>query len=169
MVTSLKEKPFEEIKVDDLLVSSGVSRSTFYSHFTGKEDVLDSLLDNIFIHVFSASLGAEDTHDFSKESIFDYEHLFTHLFYHFKDEKELLVAITNSSGKTLFCEKMRQKSAPLIERSFDAGLFHDDSLPGELVLSRAKENFVLLILFWFDKGLKDSPETLTRYFLEMNR
>lgn len=169
LVETLKIKPFEDIKVEDLLKASGVSRSTFYLRFTGKEDVLDSLLGNIFAHVFSVSLNAEETHDFSQESVFEYSHLFTHLFYHLKEERELLSAVIHSSGKNLFCAKIREKSAPLIEKSFHAGLFSSSALPGELSLTRAKETFVLVILYWFANNLADSPETMTKYFLEMNR
>lgn len=169
LVEELKVKPYDEIKVEDLLSSSLVSRSTFYAHFSGKDDVLDSLLDTIFAHVFSSSLSEESTHDFSHSSIFDYAHLFTHLFYHFRDEKELLSAIISSSGKNLFCEKMREKSAPLIEKSFEAKLFGNAALPEKLSLVRAKENFVVLILYWFDHGLSEAPEAMTNYFIEMNR
>ena len=165
----LKVRPYDEIKVEDLLSSSHISRSTFYAHFSSKDDVLDSLLDNIFAHVFSSSLSEESTHDFSHASIFDYSHLFTHLFYHFRDERELLSAVVSSSGKTLFCDKMRAKSAPLIEKSFDANLFGEVSLPRDLALIRAKENFVILILYWFSSGLVDTPETMTNHFIAMNR
>ena len=169
LVEELKSKSYDDIKVEDILRSSGVSRSTFYSHFQGKEDVLDSLLDTIFAHVFSSSLSEESTHDFSHASIFDYSHLFTHLFYHLRDERDLLSAIISSSGKSLFCEKMRVKSAPLIEKSFDAQLFGSASLPKDLALIRAKESFVTIILYWFGTNLADSPETMTNYFIAMNR
>ena len=34
------ERPYEDIKVDDILDRSGVGRSTFYEHFDGKDDIL---------------------------------------------------------------------------------------------------------------------------------
>lgn len=40
----MKEKPFEELKVSDICENALVNRSTFYSHFDDKYDLLDSLI-----------------------------------------------------------------------------------------------------------------------------
>ena len=48
----LKQKGYGKMTVEDILQASGVSRSTFYTHFKTKEDVLDSISANIFEHVF---------------------------------------------------------------------------------------------------------------------
>lgn len=169
LMEGLKIKGFEDITVEDLLNRSHVSRSAFYSHFKKKEDVLESLLDEIFDHVFSSSLSIEHTHDFSKESIFDYAHLFTHLFYHFRDEKEFILAVLTSSSRNLFTSRLREKCGPLIERSFSSSLLEAGSLPLPLAKARAKENFITLVLYWFESGMMESPETLTNLFLAMSK
>ena len=40
----MKEKPFEELKVSEICENALVNRSTFYSHFDDKYDLLDSLI-----------------------------------------------------------------------------------------------------------------------------
>lgn len=40
----MREKPFEELKVSDICENALVNRSTFYSHFDDKYDLLDSLI-----------------------------------------------------------------------------------------------------------------------------
>jgi AcrR family transcriptional regulator len=34
------DRPYEDIKVDDIIAIAGVGRSTFYEHFDGKDDIL---------------------------------------------------------------------------------------------------------------------------------
>lgn len=43
----MKEKPFEEIKVSDICEKAMVNRSTFYSHFDDKYDLLDELINDL--------------------------------------------------------------------------------------------------------------------------
>lgn len=43
----LKEKSFEEVKVSDICDKALINRSTFYSHFTDKYDLLNSLIKNM--------------------------------------------------------------------------------------------------------------------------
>lgn len=38
----IKEKPYEEIVVKEILARANVGRSTFYAHYQGKDDLLDS-------------------------------------------------------------------------------------------------------------------------------
>ncbi len=78
---ALNNVSYDEMKIEDILKASNISRSTFYAHFKSKEEVLSSINENIFDHVFSHSLKEEATHDFSKSSIFDYNHLLTHILY----------------------------------------------------------------------------------------
>jgi AcrR family transcriptional regulator len=48
LLSLLKEQPFESILVEDVLARAGVARSTFYVHYTGKDDLLLSDVDAFF-------------------------------------------------------------------------------------------------------------------------
>ena len=165
----LAEKDFAAITVGDILLKAGVSRSTFYAHFHTKEDVLRSFLWNMFHHVFSHTLSHEDTHDFSKESVLDYDHLFTHLLYHLRDEKELVTNILNNSCNDSFLSLLRDSIHPLVERCVKEGAFRPVDVPTELRVLEAKESLVTLIKYWFAEGCAQSPEQITEYFFRLNK
>ena len=112
----LKKKSYNKITVEDMLKESNVSRSTFYMHFKTKEDVLNSISENIFSHVFSHALTVEQTHDFSHSDIFEYSHLITHILYHLHDEKELITAILASESIEPFLDHMRSNVMPIVDR-----------------------------------------------------
>ncbi len=54
------EKPYDSITVQDLLDRSSVSRSTFYSHFDNKDDVLVSYHAGFWEHISKACMRWED-------------------------------------------------------------------------------------------------------------
>ena len=61
----INEKDYENITIQDILDDSKVSRSTFYAHYKTKDELLLSVTNHIFTHVFSKTLEEEKTHDFS--------------------------------------------------------------------------------------------------------
>lgn len=165
---TLQEKPYSKITIEDILQKSKVSRSTFYSHYKTKEELLNSILEHIFDHVFSHTLSEEKTHDFSKSSIFDYTHLITHIFYHLHDEKELISAILSSESKAIFIENIKKHIAPLVALITKEMKDIHPSLPEELQNALTSETFILSLEYWFNHNCTESPETITKYFFEMN-
>lgn len=164
----LENKPYSKLTIEDILKESGTSRSTFYAHYKTKDELLNSILNGIFDHVFSHTLTEEATHDFSKESILDYHHLITHIFYHLHDDKRLIQAILKSEGKSIFIENMKNHLAPLSNIIVKDNLVKNKELPTELHKAMVTDTFVLAIDYWFTNDCKESPEVITDYILEMN-
>lgn len=164
----LLEKEYSDVRIQDVLDKSGVARSTFYAHYKTKEDLLKSICTTIFGHVFSHSLEEEQSHDFSKSSIFDYKHFITHIFYHLHDEKNLVHAILLSQSKDTFLNflrgELREFATACVENNFVTG----KELPKPLKINSVIENFVLLVEYWNSTAFTDTPERLTEYFLIMN-
>ena len=47
------EKEFSRITVNELLLKAGISRGTFYAHFSNLEDVRQQLIDDLFVYADS--------------------------------------------------------------------------------------------------------------------
>lgn len=47
LISLMSDKPFEEIKVSDICEKALVNRSTFYSHYSDKYELLSSLIDTL--------------------------------------------------------------------------------------------------------------------------
>jgi AcrR family transcriptional regulator len=52
----LKEKPFEEVTVEDIVNKCGASRPTFYRHFKDKYDLMDWIYLKLIILKFRSHL-----------------------------------------------------------------------------------------------------------------
>jgi AcrR family transcriptional regulator len=53
----LRERPFRELTVDDLMASTTQSRTAFYRHFTGRQDLLIRLLSDLNQELWAVSQG----------------------------------------------------------------------------------------------------------------
>ncbi len=162
---SLTEEPYEKISVSELLKRSGVSRSAFYAHFKGKDDVLKSVAEDIFDHVFSPTKAKEAGHDFSTSSNYDYKRLIAHIFYHFYEERDLLSAIFRSSASEPFSNILKRHSSPFLEAAIRSRAFYKEGVPLGMQTHQLTESFASLLRHWVLRGCEASPEEMAEYFV----
>lgn len=62
--TLLMEKSYSNITVQNVIERANIGRSTFYSHFETKDDLLKAMCAELFDHIFSPNLTPESSHDF---------------------------------------------------------------------------------------------------------
>ena len=164
----INEKEYEDITIQDILNESGISRSTFYSHYKAKQELLLSISNHIFEHVFSKTLAEEDTHDFSKDTFFDYQHLVIHIFYHIRDEKNLFKGILSSSGKTLFFNEFKNHLYKFINSYYKNYVYSSDKeLPFGLKKAIAVDSFITMIEYWINTDFKETPEQIGEYYIDI--
>ena len=160
----VNEKNYDDITIQDILDESHIGRSTFYCHFKTKNDLLLKISNDIFEHVFSHSLQEEKTHDFSKDTFFNYRHLIEHIFYHVRDEKELFKGIMKSNGTKIFMIEFRKQLFKLVD-SYYSNYPYNGKVPLDLKKSLAVENFIVILNYWIDNDLKESPEDVADHFM----
>ena len=79
LLLNMKDKPFEEIKVRDICEKALVNRSTFYTHFEDKYDLLYSLIQDLktsLIETFDKNEHKANTKEYYLKLI---ELLLTHI------------------------------------------------------------------------------------------
>src|SRR6478752_799045 len=75
LVELMQEKPFDSITVQDVLDRAHVGRSTFYSHFSDKDDLQMSDADEFF----EGLAMALSVHGDKSERVFPVEEFFQHV------------------------------------------------------------------------------------------
>lgn len=164
-VELVNEKRYEDIVIQDILDKSRVSRSTFYSHFKTKDDLLIDISNHIFEHVFSKTLEDETSHDFSHEAVYDYKHLVTHLFYHIRDEQELFKGLFKSNGINIYLNELRTQLKFFVN-SYYNNYSKDSKTPLELRKTMVIEDFIVILNYWIKNNFKETPEEIGEYYIE---
>lgn len=54
LFTLLDQKPFQQITITDIVTEADVNRGTFYKHYRDKEELLDSIIEEILTDLKSA-------------------------------------------------------------------------------------------------------------------
>ena len=165
--TLLSSKSYTKITIQEIIDRANVGRSTFYSHFETKDDLLREMCTELFDHVFSEHLDMENTHDFSLASG-DPASLITHILYHLRDNRRNVIGILSCESGELFLRFFRQYLNELITRHLLAGVKRKNQIvPEEFLVNHIAGSFVGMVKWWIKNDMRQSPEELAKYFLSV--
>src|SRR5215207_139673 len=147
LIALMQEKPFETITVQDVLDRAHVSRSTFYSHYSDKDDLLMSDADEFF-EALAMALSARDD---KSERVFPVEEFFAHL----SDAQPFYKALVKSGKLQENMELARGHFARGIERRLSE-LPRSRSIPANELPAIAFTHagaLLSLLTWWLDRGM----------------
>lgn len=159
LIALMHEKQFEDITVQDVLDRAGVGRSTFYVHYSDKDDLFVSDMEDFLDNVASAL----------KRQGVDSKRLFPvrEFFAHIRDARELYAAFVKS-GKI---HEFRALGQGLFARSIEARLQNAgvrvDSASRSAHAHALAGGLFSLLDWWIDKGMKTEPEDVDVLFHRM--
>lgn len=159
----LHRKKYNSITVQDIIDEANIGRSTFYSHFETKDDLLKAMCIDIFNHVFSEHLDSEKTHDFS-DANHELEPTLTHVLYHLQDSKAELTGILASESGELFMNYLKQYLREMFSKYMD--IIKVD-VPDEFIINHLVGSFSEAIIWWIDSKMKSKPEEVAKYFVNV--
>ncbi|HYK19675.1 MAG TPA: TetR/AcrR family transcriptional regulator [Pyrinomonadaceae bacterium] len=157
----MQEKPFETITVQDVLDRAHVSRSTFYTHYSDKDDLLMSDAEEFF-EALSMALSA---HGDKSDRVFPVKEFFTHL----AEVQPFFKALVKSGKFQENMELARGHFARGIERRL-AELPRGNSIPQKDLPAIAFTHagaLLSLLTWWLDRGMKEPPEEMDQLFHRM--
>lgn len=160
----LEQKRYAKITVQDIIDVANIGRSTFYSHFETKDDLLKALCSNIFDHVFEKELSSERSHDFSSAS-HDFEIQITHILYHLIDDQREIKAILSCESGELFLGMFKSHMETLVSDSISRQNFN--TIPKDFIVNHIAGSFLEAVKWWISHDMKETPEVLTDYFFSM--
>jgi AcrR family transcriptional regulator len=157
----MQEKPFDTITVQEVLDRAQVSRSTFYSHYSDKDDLLMSDAEEFF-EAISMALSA---HGDKSDRVFPVQEFFTHL----SDVQPFFKALVKSGKYQENMELARGHFARGIERRL-AELPRGKSIPPNQLPAIAFTHagaLLSLLTWWLDRGMRESPGEMDELFHRM--
>lgn len=161
LVALMQEKPFDTITVQDVLDRAKVGRSTFYSHYSDKDDLLMSDAEEFFEAVSMLLARRGDKSD----RVFPVKEFFSHIV----DAKQFLDALISSGKFQDNMELARGLFARGIEHRL-AELPRGQGIPADErpAIAFAHAGALLALLtWWIDRGMKQEPAEMDQLFHKM--
>lgn len=158
------ERPYDSITVQQILDRANVGRSTFYMHFSDKDDLLLSGLDELreMLAVAQeegrvAARGPERIIGFSR-SMFEHADEFRHVFH----------ALSRSRVWPVVGQRLEEVLAELVRRECAAEMRalrrSTPEMPVDLFVHWITSTFMAVMTWWIEGASEASPEEIDRLF-----
>lgn len=161
----LGKKGYSHITVQEIIDVANIGRSTFYAHFETKDELLNTMCQEIFAHIFSDVLGAEKNHDFSNGNNTLSDRL-THLLYHLKEQQTDIVKLLAGESSDIF---MHYFKAYLAQLFGEYELTTDLYIPRDFVTNHHVSSFAEAVKWWIKEDMRTSPEKIVEYYAALSK
>jgi AcrR family transcriptional regulator len=145
----IREKPYDDIVVKEILARANVGRSTFYTHFRDKDELLLSGIQDMLRSTPRAGGGRVAATPY--ESILWFS---LPIFKHIEQHRRTGEATTAPPGRRAMHEHLQHAVTELIEDEVRASLRRSRRTPGhamsELLVQWIASTFVLVLNWWVE-------------------
>ena len=155
----LENKAYSNITVQEIIDEANIGRSTFYSHFETKDELLKALCTEIFDHVFSDNLSQESTHDFSAADK-DIRYEITHILYHLQDNAGYIKRILSCESGEIFMRYFKEYLNVVFDDALNQSI---SDIPRDYIMNHMVCDFAETVRWWM-KHSSYSPEDISRFF-----
>lgn len=159
LVALMHEKNFDQITVQQVLDRAGVGRATFYAHYSDKEDLFMSDVEEFFTMASSVL----KRHNVNTKRLVPIKELFSHL----RDVKEFYMALVASGKANDVRELARGIFARSIDERLEAAGVQMDPLQRSAQAHALAGSMFSLLDWWIDKGMKSDPQEMDDLFHRM--
>jgi AcrR family transcriptional regulator len=161
LVSLIAEKPYDSIVVKEILDRANVGRSTFYTHFRDKDDLLVSGIHDVLGEVPSPTrTGGRSPDRILWFSLPIFEHHYRHA--HAWGDR------IGAKGRTILHEHLRRVLTGVIagamKKDYRPGRPSPRQLPPEVVSAYVASTFVLVLNWWLGTRMRLPPKEINDVF-----
>jgi len=160
LMTLVLRKGYEAITVQDILDEADVGRSTFYAHYTGKEDLLRRGFEMLREELAEAQRAAGARPDASPDGGLGFS---LTMFEHAADHADVYRALVGSRGQAVVIAEIRRVLLEMTRKDL-AGIREDDRIPEELFLQFIVGTFHTVLIWWLERRPKLTPAQIHEMF-----
>ncbi|MDP4110352.1 MAG: TetR/AcrR family transcriptional regulator [Bacillota bacterium] len=163
-LTLVDEKGFEALTVSDIVERAVINRSTFYSHYTDKYDLMDKIIDRIIDEaVFEISRFAGPEPHSGISGIEIYTQVVKGVFDKIDSNRKLYKTALSLLNNYRLVKKIEQLTKNKIYDNFKNMGYSLDSLPipSDLLLEMIVSMYFGVITWWIDEDYKYPSSYMT--------
>lgn len=156
LVELMRDKPYEDITVQEIAQRAQVSRTTFYAHFQDRDDIM--VRYNV---VFGQFLGEQLRWD---EASSQYRFPIDHLFAHVRGFRFLYESLSRARRMDDLFKVLRINMAVEFEKRIDATRRGTHAVPASLLAQHLAGSIVQLLIWWMEHHCPSEPQTMDEHF-----
>jgi AcrR family transcriptional regulator len=162
LVSLIREKPYDEIVVKEILDRANVGRSTFYTHYRNKDELLASGIHDMLgaVHVTGQPMSGKMYERIIRFSLPVFEHIHRH--------RQAGGAGMGSRGRAIIHEHLLKVLADLIAddvgKVFYGGRKTTGQVPLDLLVQHVASTFVLVLNWWAESDSPLCPKEVNQLF-----
>jgi AcrR family transcriptional regulator len=160
-ISLILEKGYEAMTVEDICDAANVGRSTFYAHYSSKDDLKRSGFEHLRQQLADRQKQARATPGNIKDRSFGFS---LTMFEHARDHIDLYRALVRDRGGTVSLGQIRQILSDLVRNEFAATENSVDMIPREFVVQYVVGAFMAVLVWWLDGGAKLPPNSVDAMF-----
>lgn len=157
MVELMRTRKYDAITVLEITEQANVGRSTFYAHFTGKDDLLVDGVQRMLASLDTAAPTATDPKRLYPTLA---------LFHHIGAEADLYQVMSKGRALTVFLSALHDELTAVFTERIAARIAPGEtpSVPPPLLAAMIASMLITAIRTWVEAGAHPSAEVLDRMF-----
>ncbi|AIO18730.1 Bacterial regulatory protein, tetR family [Candidatus Izimaplasma bacterium HR1] len=151
-------KPFNEIKISEIIDKAGISRATFYRNFSSKEDIVIIKVKGMFNDFHKTMLQF-----YAINQPHDETHLIGEFFKRIDEEEKLVDTVVKSNLEYLMIEGIQNIISYYNDRFYE--LVKTNKKTEEYTMDIVSSSCWTLLSRWHKTGKEETPTRLAKIYL----
>jgi AcrR family transcriptional regulator len=162
LISLILKKDYEAITIQDICDAANVARSTFYAHYTSKDDLKRSGFEHLRKELVDRQRDAHATTGDIRDRSLGFSRT---MFEHARDHLDLYRALASSRGGAVSLGVIRQILSDLVRDELAATIDKsENAIPRELVVQYVVGAYMAVLTWWLDGGAKLPPQRIDVMF-----
>jgi AcrR family transcriptional regulator len=166
LTSLILKKAYETITIQEICDEANVGRSTFYAHYTSKDDLKRSGFEHLRKELADRQRDARATTGDIRDRSLGFS---LTMFEHARDHIDLYRALVGGRGGTVSLGQIRKMLSDLVRNEFAATIDKNsaDVMPREFVVQYVVGAYMAVLTWWLDGGAKLPPKRIDAMFRRM--
>ena len=161
LLSLILEKGYDAISVEDICERANVGRSTFYAHFTSKDDLKRSGLEHLRRELLDRHRSASASGQVSAGPL----GFSLAMFEHAREQMHLYRALVGSKGGAIALGTIRRTLCEFVRGELATTESKDaNGVPREFFVQHIVGSYMAVLTWWLDGGAKLPPERMDECF-----
>lgn len=160
----MQEKQYNKITIQDIIDRANVGRSTFYSHYATKDELLISSIEHL-LEMINQYIISYIEYSGDKPRLIPVVELFEHI----KENSKIIKGLMKADGADLFFEKVQDFWNCKIEEYlvFKLPKGKEPKVPLPILTNHITSTFIHLLKWWINNKMSYTPSQMEIYFQKL--